>query len=317
MKYKIIALVSVCSVLCACQNSVNKQMDNQSYALAVNKGNTENQKVKYVPVPMPGQFMPLKTKKPVHLTGEAAIEAANKKSTKQANSGKYINSIMNFDYMPGALYQIYCAPYSVTDVQFQNNEHIVAVGAGDTARWQVTKSYSGVGATRQEHLFIKPTEDSLNNSIVVTTDLRTYHLMLMSTSKTYMASVTWRYPEGDNGMLIENLDDESAENPIDLANAVDTSNLRFNYQLRQLTKSGKPDWYPRMVFNDGKKTYIKFPPNMQETPNLLIGIGGKTNQVTNYRLQGDYYVLDSVVYYAQLCGGPEGKTVIQIEPKGR
>lgn len=317
MKYKIIALVSICSVLCACQNSVNKQMDNQSYALAVNKGNTERQKVKYVPVPMPGQFMPLKTKKPVHLTGEAAIDAANKKSTKQANSGKYINSIMNFDYMPGALYQIYCAPYSVTDVQFQNNEHIVAVGAGDTARWQVTKSYSGVGATRQEHLFIKPTEDSLNNSIVVTTDLRTYHLMLMSTSKTYMASVTWRYPEGDNDMLIENLDDESAESPIDLANTVDTSNLKFNYQLKQLTKGGKPDWYPRMVFNDGKKTYIKFPPNMQETPNLLVGIGGRTNQVANYRLQGDYYVLDSVVYYAQLCGGPEGKTIIQIEPKGR
>lgn len=317
MKYKIIVLASTCLVLCACQNSANKQMDNQRYALAVNKSNPVHQKVKYVPVPMPGQFMPLKHKKSAHLTGEAAIEAANKKSVRQANSGKYINSIMNFDYMPGALYQIYCAPYSITDVQFQVNEHINSVGAGDTARWQVTKSSSGVGATKQEHLFIKPMEDGLNNSIVVTTDLRTYHLMLMSTSKTYMASVTWHYPEGDNGMLVENLGDDSSENPIDLTNTVDTGNLKFNYQLRQLTKGGKPDWYPLMIFNDGKKTYIKFPPNMQETPNLLFGIGGKTNQVVNYRLQGNYYVLDSVVYYAQLCGGPEGKTIIQIEPKGR
>jgi type IV secretion system protein VirB9 len=310
MKRKIIVLAFVSLALCACQNPKVDKGDGP-YSLAVNTSNTPR-KVEYVPVPVPGQFMSKKAKKSRRLTGEAAIAAANKKAMKQPNSGEYINSIMTFDYMAGALYQIYCAPLSVTDIQFQNNEHIVAVGAGDTTRWLVTKASSGVGANKQEHLFVKPVDEELTNSLVITTDMRTYHLMLHSTNKTYMASVAWRYPDSDGGILAD-IDDVSTDGG-DIANTIDVDKLRFSYQYKVI-KGSKPDWFPRMVFNDGKKTYIKFSGNMQETPNLLIG-AGKNYQVINYRVQGDYYVIDNVVYYAQLWSGEESnKTIVQISPK--
>jgi type IV secretion system protein VirB9 len=252
-----------------------------------------------------------KTKNPERLVGKAAIEAANKKSMKQPNSGEYINSIMTFNYMPGALYQIYCAPLSVTDVQFQNNEHIVAVGAGDTLRWQVSKTYSGIGASRQEHLLVKPIDEGLTNSIVVTTDMRTYHLMLHSTTKTYMASVTWRYPDSEGSMLASFDDDFDGEDVLDVASSIDVNKLRFNYQVK-LMKGPKPDWYPLMVFNDGKKTYIKFLGSAQESPALFVGDNVKNSQLVNYRVQGNYYVVDRVFYYALLRGGPNSQTIVQI-----
>lgn len=314
MKYKIIVLALVCASLCACQN-LKAEKDIGNYSLAVNKGSGIPPEVKYVPVPMPGQFMPKKTKKSKRLTGEAAIEAANEKAVKQPSSGEYFNSIMTFNYIPGALYQIYCAPLNVTDIQFQNNEHIIAVAAGDTARWQVTKATSGVGANRQEHLFVKPNDEELTNGVVVTTDMRTYHLKLHSTNKTAMASVTWSYPDSEGSMLLTNLDNNLDDSGSSVANTIDVSHLRFNYEVKSIKGLKHPDWYPRMVFNDGNKTFIKFPSSMQETPSLLVGTG-KNNQIINYRVQGDYYVIDSVVYYMQLMSGPEkSQTVIQISAK--
>ncbi len=307
---KIILTLLCSTLLCACQTKPN--IDNQPYSLAVNAG-SKMQPTKLVPVPMPGQLMSLKQGSTKHLVGEAAIEEANKKAVKQPSSGAYINSIMTFDYMQGALYQIYAAPLSVTDVQFQTGEHIVAAAAGDTVRWQVSKTYSGVGATRQEHLLIKPTDEGLTNSLVVTTDLRTYHIMLHSTPKTYMASVTWRYPTSDN--LVTNFeDDPSSDASIsDMANGVDVNNITFNYDIKML-KGPTPDWYPKIVFNDGNKTYIKFSNQAQETPSLFIG-DKKHNVVTNFRVQGNYYVVDKVVDKALLQGGINNRSVVYISLK--
>lgn len=282
----------------------------ESYSLAVNAGSVVKTK-EYVPVPMPGQLMPLKqiasSKK---LVGEAAIEAANKKAVKQPTSGEYINSIMTFDYMKGALYQIYSAPLSVTDIQFQDGENVISVGAGDTLRWQVSKTHSGSGTNRQEHLLIKPIEDGLTNSLVVTTNLRTYHLVLHSTPKTYMASVTWRYPESDD--LVKNYED-SDDSIASIVSGVDVDKLNFNYQTR-LVKGQMPDWYPRMVFNDGSKTYVKFASNTQNAPTLFVG-DKKKNQIVNYRAHGNYYIVDTVIYQAQLRGGIDNKTFVEIKMK--
>lgn len=305
-----IILVSLCGTfLFACQTNKPSPEENVNYNLAVNAG-SKMQPVKYIPVPLPGQLMSTKKTKSSHrLIGEEAIEAANKKAIKQPNSGEYINSIMTFDYMPGALYQIYSAPLSVTDVQFQNNEHIVAVGAGDTLRWQVSRTYSGIGANRQEHLLIKPVDEGLTNSVVITTDIRTYHLMLHSTPKTYMASVTWRYPNGEN--LITHLEDEESDDSIaDVTNGVDVNRLNFNYQIK-LVKGPQPEWYPKIVFNDSKKTYIKFSSEAQDMPSLFIG-NNKSNQITNFRVQGNYYIVDKVLQQAQLRDGLTKQSVVQI-----
>ncbi|MBU0744281.1 MAG: TrbG/VirB9 family P-type conjugative transfer protein, partial [Gammaproteobacteria bacterium] len=89
--------------------------------------------------------------------------------------------------------------------------------------------------------------------------------------------------------------------------------LNFNYEAK-LVKGPVPDWYPKMVFNDGKKTYIKFSSQAQESPSLFIG-NAKNSRVASYRVQGNYYIVDSVFYEAQLRGGLDNKTYVQITVK--
>lgn len=313
MKSKIILLFMITLSLAACQHAnctatTSNYQPPKTYSIAVNTGNTH--KTKYVPIPMKGQLMPIKGYRcHQRYIGKDAIVRANKKATREPNSGEYINAIMTFDYMPGALYQIYCAPLSVTDIQFETNEHIVSVGAGDTLRWQVSKTFSGIGGNRQEHLLVKPVEDRLTNTLVVTTDQRTYHLVLRSTPSTYMASVTWRYPEGDGIVKTFNSDDD-ADVPAS-ASAIDLNRMCFDYQV-QLVKGPQPTWFPTMVFNDGKKTYIKMPSNNQTAPTLFIGSSVKDGQIVNYRVAGDYYIVDRLFSQAQLRSGQDNQIIVQI-----
>ncbi|MBN1684815.1 MAG: P-type conjugative transfer protein TrbG [Gammaproteobacteria bacterium] len=273
-------------------------------------------KTRYVPVPIPGQLMPKpqnEIKGPRQLTGVSAVSAANKKAQRNPRSSQYVNAIMNFDYMDGALYQIYCAPLCVTDIQFQASERIVSIAAGDTLRWQVSKTYSGDDADRSEHLLVKPIEEDLTNTLVVTTDRRTYHLLLRSTRSTYMASVQWRYPDSDD--FVRTFDRAPGKQgsvlPASLGRNVDINQLDFNYNI-QLVSGDQPDWMPKMVFTDGQKTYVQFPKNMQEAPTLFIGTSAGNDRVVNYRVDGDYYIVDGVITQAQLRLGQMQQTVVQI-----
>lgn len=308
--------ITVCvAALClnSCAIKSKHAADNYNYSLAVNKqNNVRRQSVEKITDKKTTKenaksIMPQITYRDKKLSGEAAVNAANHKALRVPQSGGYVDSIMTFNYIPGDLYQVYCAPLRVTDIELQCGEHIISVGAGDTLRWQVSKTYSGGGANRQEHLLIKPTDEGITNSLVITTDQRTYHIMLYATPKTYMASVAWRYSDSD-GLLTNFVDVQNSEETV---HNLDMSRLNFNYAV-SLTQGHRPNWYPSMVFNDGHKTYIKFPLNMQEAPTLFVGSSTQVSQIVNYRVVGDYYVIDGIYDRAQLRSGQNNPTIVQI-----
>ncbi|MBU0455781.1 MAG: P-type conjugative transfer protein TrbG [Pseudomonadota bacterium] len=241
------------------------------------------------------------------LTGVAAIHAANRKATMQPNSNEYIDSIMTFDYSPGYLYQVYCAPLRVTDLQFQKGEQVVSVAAGDTLRWEVSRTYSGSGSDRVEHILLKPTDENLTNSLVITTNQRTYHLMLHATNTTYMAAVEWRYPDSDN--FVQQYKQEKQQLS-DIGTNLDLNQLDFHYHF-DLIQGDIPNWKPLMVFNDGRKTFIQFPANAQTAPTLFVGDKHELG-VVNYHVEGNFYVVDSVVTHAQLRAGQDDQTILNI-----
>ncbi|MGD9108712.1 MAG: P-type conjugative transfer protein TrbG [Gammaproteobacteria bacterium] len=242
-----------------------------------------------------------------HIIGIAAVKAANKHALQRPQSSAYINSIMDFTYTPGGLYQVYCAPLSVTDLQFQVGERIVSVAAGDTMRWEVSKTFSGLGDSRVEHLLIKPTESDITNSLVITTTLRTYHLLLRATDHTYMAVITWNYPNSHG--FVQNYRDVTDSNQDISAKDFSLKNMDFDYKI-YLINGGQPSWLPTTIFNDGHKTYIQFPKTMQEAPTLFLGEKNNIKAI-NYRVKGNYYIVDAVIQKAQLRLG-QSSQVIQI-----
>jgi type IV secretion system protein VirB9 len=294
-----------------------------NYVPAINQTQDKEKVVKqYVPVPMPGQLMPASKRALVahydtkHLTGIAAVKAANERSEQQPSSSQYINSIMTYYYMPGALYQIYAAPLNITDLELQGGEQIVSVGAGDTLRWEVSRTFSGTGNERHEHLLIKPVEEGLTNSLVVTTNFRTYHLELHSTSNTYMASVTWRYPSqnasNETSGTVQTFSNqaEAGEGPKSTIPNLTLGNLDFNYEANIFSEK-TPTWVPIMVFSNGEKTFLQFPSHMQVAPALFIGEPNNERMV-NYRVEGNYYIVDQVVRSLILRVGQTDPVIVQI-----
>ena len=86
---------------------------------------------------------------------------------------------------------------------------------------------------------------------------------------------------------------------------------------------GNDQLRPVRVFDDGAKTYIQMPPEVQhrEAPVLVVlGSDGK-GEMTNYRVQEQTYVVDRLFERAQLVLGV-GKKAQKVEitreqhPKG-
>ena len=128
----------------------------------------------------------------------ACGERQNNAARMQPTRADYINAVQVYPFSDGALYQVYAAPGEVTDVALQEGEQLVGSGpvaAGDTVRWIIGDTESGAGATKRIHILIKPTRPKLISNLVINTDRRTYLLELRSAEKTYMASVSWQYPE--------------------------------------------------------------------------------------------------------------------------
>jgi type IV secretion system protein VirB9 len=242
------------------------------------------------------------------IVGTPAVDNANKKAIIQPSSTSTENAIIIFPYDPGNLYQIYATPLNVTDIQFQAGEQIISIAAGDTARWQVSRTASGADSHRTEHLLIKPLEEDLDTTMVVTSNMRAYHLLLKSTKNTFMATVQWQYQE--------DLDQSNADAPTTATSTtppINFNNLSTNYDV-YVKRGDTPDWMPKAVFNDGLKTYIEFPDRIQSAPALFIKQSGSGDAAVNYRVVGNYYVIDQVITAAELTAG-NGATIVEINYK--
>src|ERR1700716_783696 len=181
-------------------------------------------------LPLPGQLKPLPGahSKPESADPRKRVEKANAAARVQPTRDGYINAVQVYPFAPGALYQVYAAPGQVTDVALQEGEQLVGSGpvaAGDTVRWIIGDTESGTGPTKRIHILVKPTRPDLVSNLVINTDRRTYLLELRSAEKTYMASVSWQYPEDQ--LIALRQQNASADAATPIVDGVDISRLRF------------------------------------------------------------------------------------------
>jgi type IV secretion system protein VirB9 len=264
----------------------------------------------YQPVPMPGQLKPLPVTDAVgpSLKPYEAIETANSKASIEPSLDNYMNAIQVYPYTIGALYQVYCAPEQVTDIALEPGEELVSVSAGDTVRWVLGNTVSGTGSTAQAHILVKPTQPGLKTNLIVTTSRRAYHLELQAFEETYMAAVSWRYADQQLVTRMANAAPRSAE--AHAPQGLQLDRLKFRYALA----GDKPHWRPERVFDDGSKVYIQFPARLDQgdAPALfVIGRDGRA-QLVNYRMSGDYYVVDRLFAKAELRLGEKKQDVVRI-----
>ena len=201
------------------------------------------------------------------------------------------NSTMIFRYQPNHLYKIYCRTGFITDLAFHKGETINFVGGGDTSAWAINSStVDGV-----PHIYIKPVVETSTTNIIVTTNKRSYQL-IVNTSDWYNPMVRWTYNDEDMAQAI-------AQKRRDEVTITDTlsgksvTDLNFNYEIR-----GSGSNKPSMVFDDGEKTIIKYNGSTpKKAPAVFIRERGhKGVSLVNFKMKDNCYILDRVVDQAEL-----------------
>jgi type IV secretion system protein VirB9 len=224
----------------------------------------------------------------------------------------FVNAIQVFPYTEGALYQIYAKPGQVTDIALQEGEQLVGTGpvaAGDTVRWMIGDTVSGMGAAARVHILVKPIRPDITTNLVINTDRRTYHLELRANPSVYMASVSWTYPQ-DQLIALRQARAE-AERTAPVAAGMDLSTLNFRYAI----EGDRPEWRPLRAFDDGVRVFIEFPESVAQgelPPLFVIGAKGEA-ELVNYRVAGRYMIVDRLFGAAELrLGGRKGQHKVRI-----
>lgn len=231
-------------------------------------------------------------------------------------------------YLYGAtLPTLVCTPLEVCAVRLQPGEKVNDVHAGDTTRWRITPATSGEGATETTHVVIKPTDAGLTTNLLITTDRRVYTIKLASSQKEWIPVLSFDYPDEIQAAW-DAYRRRQAEHvrATTLPTGQNLANLDFNFTI----SGDNPSWTPQRVYSDGVKTYIQFPSATfagTEAPALvslskkrgLFSLFSKpTQELVNYRVVGDRYVVDQVIDRAALISGVGSDQVeVIIEHKGK
>ena len=271
-------------------------------------------------LPLPGQLKPRpkgKTAPPEPADPRMRVEQANGAARVQPTRAGYINAVQVYPFSDSALYQVYAAPGKVTDIALEAGERLVGSGpvaAGDTVRWVIGDTESGTGPTKRVHILVKPTRPDLATNLIINTDRRTYHLELRSTEKTYMASVSWAYPQDQ--LIALRRQNTAADAAAPVAAGVNIDALNFRYRI----EGDNPAWRPLRAFDDGRQVFIEFPRGIGQgemPPLWVIGAQGGA-ELVNYRVQGNHLIVDRLFAAAELrLGGDPQKKVRIVRTDGR
>jgi type IV secretion system protein VirB9 len=270
------------------------------------------------PLPLPGQLKRIhevvaEKSSTTKRKPSDVVRDANRRATSGPDPAGYVNAIMTYDYVSGALYQVYAAPQRLTDIQLQPGEKIVGKPAtGDNIRWLLARGSSATSGTEQQHLYIKPTRQDLETTIAINTDRRSYLLEMHSFEDTYMAAVQWRYPQDEIAQIESTLTQQESLAKATTASNISIDKLNFGYTVTAV--NGHPIWTPTQVFDDGHKTYIRFPKAMldREAPALFVLSSSNEAQLVNYRVRNEFFVVDRLFEQAELRLGQQDQDIVRI-----
>ena len=209
-----------------------------------------------------------------------------------------------------------CAPLRVCIIELQPGEKLMGEPhIGDSVRWNISPSTFGSADSSTAVIVLKPQSSGLDTNLLVTTDRRAYYLRLLSKPEDYVARVAFAYPDDENktakwhAELANQKVEERKASTTDLA-GTSIDSLNFEYRIKSKDEKAKPI----RVFDDGRKTYLQISRDTErrEAPVLVvIGRDGKQEMV-NYRVKGDMYIVDRLFDRAQLVLGT-GKKAEKVE----
>jgi type IV secretion system protein TrbG len=213
---------------------------------------------------------------------------------------------------------VVCAPLRVCMIELQAGEKLEGEPQiGDSVRWNIAPALYGNGDQTTPIIVLKPQLAGLDTNLLITTDRRAYYLRLISKPQDYVARVAFQYPidqstqKWQEQLAEQRQRERETKNRSDAVSAmIAVEKMNFDYKVTGRNERLRPV----RVFDDGAKTYIQMPNEMQnrEAPVLLIlGNDGK-GEMSNYRVRQQTYIVDRLFDRARLVLG-SGKKAQKVE----
>jgi type IV secretion system protein VirB9 len=211
-----------------------------------------------------------------------------------------------YPYAEGAEPVVDCAPLRTTDLQLEAGETITDVALGDSERWMATPAASGDPRDAVPHLAVKPQLAGLETNLTIYTTKHIYHLLLRARGRA-LREVEFYYPDElltamkHSDAAAKQTADPPSESSDGIAGVnVNAAQLNFAYTIA----GANAPWKPIRAFDDGSHVYVQMPSGMKssEAPALLIDAANGT-QMANYRVAGNYYVVDRLFSDAVMVAG--------------
>ncbi|MGO9469568.1 MAG: TrbG/VirB9 family P-type conjugative transfer protein [Isosphaeraceae bacterium] len=197
-------------------------------------------------------------------------------------------------------------------MQLQAGETITDVAMGDTERWMATPASSGDPTNPTPHLAVKPQAPAIATNLTIYTTKHIYHLQLRSRGGHAMQEVEFYYPDdlldamrkadeaAAQSATVAAADPPTSPSEIRPIASVDPRHLNFDYDV----SGPQVPWKPIRAFDDGTHVFIQMPNGMRssDAPALLVA-AGSGSQMVNYRVRGEYYVVDRLFGQAVMVSG--------------
>ncbi|MDR2526359.1 MAG: P-type conjugative transfer protein VirB9 [Rickettsiales bacterium] len=196
-------------------------------------------------------------------------------------------------YNPNDVYRYVGYYLNQSYIEFEKGEVIQTVALGDSVPWLTQV----VG----NKLFLKPIDNYPQTSMTVFTDRRMYYFeldaMYADDAKPdeILFYVKFVYPTSTDKTLVKFNVKKRRDDYPDLN---DLGRYNFNYEF-----AGSPNIAPIKVFDDGVFTYMEFRTENSEIPAIFSVNESGYEALVNFRVVGEYVVIEEVVSQFTLRSG--------------
>jgi type IV secretion system protein VirB9 len=213
-----------------------------------------------------------------------------------------------FTYSRDQIFRVITAPLKVTTIEFEKGEQLTSDPAmGDSVRWIVDTD----GAN---HVYVKPNQPNLVNTLHLSTNKREYDITLVSSplGGLFYQSVRFSYPQSlmDKVRARQAKDsDGSAPTPKGDDECSDSGSLGIAPEKLDFkwTIAGSGSFKPSTVFDNGKNVWILLPPDTT-FPVPVIKLHGDTI-TPNFIRRCQYLVVQQMADEIDLRAGDDEVTL--------
>jgi type IV secretion system protein VirB9 len=215
------------------------------------------------------------------------------------SAGRLDPRVTSVVYQPNNVVRVFATYGISTMIIFDEDEKFETIAVGDSDSWDVVPTDKG------NILFVKPKAKNAATNMNVVTTKRIYYLELgdfAPEDNKKVFGIRFVYPDKDLNASLRKEAEARAAYP-NIA-GIDKANVNIDYSF-----SGDPGLKPMMIFDDGKKTYLKFG---AKVPAIFAVNADFTETLRNFRREGDYIVVDGTATQYTLRDGNQWTCIFNL-----